>query len=173
MSSAALCLPVAPPACGRISRVSTTRRHGFDHLVDAMPSGAPAGFRTDSSSVWARCGNEFGVRKSTGVLLGALTWNFPVVGTGVDPVTSRFSSMKECVCQAAPARRDGSVRSWRDADDRTRRRDGPEMHRVEIIGQGSQGRPKAARRGNLDGPITVLSDHVMTKPSGASSSVPS
>jgi hypothetical protein len=33
------------------------------------------------------------------------------------------------------------------------------MHRVEIVGQGSQGRPKAAQRGNLDGPINVLSDH--------------
>ncbi len=34
------------------------------------------------------------------------------------------------------------------------------------IGEGSQGRPEAARRGNLDGPVSRPSHHVIRSPAG-------
>ena len=49
------------------------------------------GIGTCSDSVWARCGHEIRLAKPTPSRKCHLTWGFPVVGTGVDPVTSRFS----------------------------------------------------------------------------------
>ena len=121
-----------------------------------------------SHSVGARGGHEISSRKTDPWSKYTLNCDFPVVGTGVDPVTSRFSSMKERrFAQAAPARRDGSV-SFLAGSLMTGRAGvtNQRMHRARLVGQGSQGRPKAARRGNLDGPISVMSHHGRRSPSG-------
>ena len=51
------------------------------------------GFRTDSNPVWARCGHEIWSKQSMAVFVppGLV---LAVVGTGVDPVTSRFSGAR-------------------------------------------------------------------------------
>ena len=51
--------------------------------------------RTDSHSDWARSGHEIASEIVTAGNSCHLNWFFPVVGTGVDPVTSRFSGVAE------------------------------------------------------------------------------